>query len=152
MPVEEGPLGAKLIAIQFQDPKSIRDFRPDIDPHLEKIVGRMMAKDPAKRYQSAQEVISALKGWLSRPVKKAATDPPSIRIKTAKKSAAADTLLPMAEAIGDATARAIRRKKLFAWSFRAAMVALVLTATALLKPWHLLHRTSAQAAPPAASK
>ena len=73
VPFPAGTLGAKLIAIQFQQPKPVREFRPDADPLLQKIVERMMAKDPAKRFQSPEEAIAILHGWLNRPTNKSMT-------------------------------------------------------------------------------
>jgi predicted esterase/predicted Ser/Thr protein kinase len=45
-----------LRAVLRDDPKPLRDVRPDVPPELERIVGRCLEKDPAKRYPSAVEV------------------------------------------------------------------------------------------------
>ena len=76
LPFPSGTLGAKMIAIQFQKPTPIREYRPDVDPLLEKIVDRMMAKDPSKRFQTPQEASVVLQGWLNRSSRKPAPEHP----------------------------------------------------------------------------
>jgi eukaryotic-like serine/threonine-protein kinase len=72
-PFPANSLGAKLIAIQSQQPRPIRDYRPDVDTLLDKIVCRMMARDPDKRFQAPKEAVAVLYGWLSRTAKNAGT-------------------------------------------------------------------------------
>jgi len=43
------------------DPASIRDQRPECPPELEAAVFRMMAKNPAQRYQSATKLLEDLR-------------------------------------------------------------------------------------------
>jgi len=43
-----------------EQPQPIRKYRRDLDPDLEKIVLRCLAKDPLDRHQSAAEVLTAL--------------------------------------------------------------------------------------------
>jgi Protein kinase domain/Domain of Unknown Function (DUF1080) len=42
------------------EPRSVENLRPDLPPGLAAVVARMMAKDPAKRYQTPAEVAAAL--------------------------------------------------------------------------------------------
>src|SRR5947208_12864787 len=44
------------------EPQPLSQLRPDIHPALEAAVMRGLAKDPAQRYQSAEEFIAALEG------------------------------------------------------------------------------------------
>jgi serine/threonine-protein kinase len=50
----------------MEDPvPSLRAVRPDIDPELDAIVMRALAKMPEERFQSAGEFQEALEGWLT---------------------------------------------------------------------------------------
>jgi hypothetical protein len=53
----------KLYCHQFEQPKPIRDIRPDVPKGLAGIVERMMAKEPAERHQTPAEVAEALAPW-----------------------------------------------------------------------------------------
>ncbi len=64
-PFAEGTLPQRLMAHQRQEPPSIYDRRPDAPPELVDICLRMMAKKPAKRYQSAEEVAQVMEEWLA---------------------------------------------------------------------------------------
>ncbi len=64
-PFDEGTLPQRLMAHQKQQPPSIYDSRPDAPADLVDICLKMMAKKPANRYQSAQEVAEALGQWLT---------------------------------------------------------------------------------------
>lgn len=46
-------------------PTPVREIAPEIPGWLVEIIGRLHAKDPADRFQSASEVASLLKGWLA---------------------------------------------------------------------------------------
>ena len=64
-PFPDGTLPQRLMAHQKQPPPSIWKDRPDAPADLVEICLRMMAKQPAERYQSAQEVADALAAWLA---------------------------------------------------------------------------------------
>ncbi len=64
-PFPDGSLPERLMAHQKVPPPSILAKRPDAPQELIAICLRMMAKKPAARYQSAQEVANALAAWLS---------------------------------------------------------------------------------------
>src|SRR5204863_5285867 len=66
-------------------PPAARAIRPDIPPGLDAVLSRMMATDPAHRYQSAEAVMRALLPYLpasgARPAPWAggdATPPPGL--------------------------------------------------------------------------
>jgi serine/threonine-protein kinase len=53
-------LGAITAAILRDEPTRLRGLRSDLPEGLQRIVGRCLAKEPAKRYQSARELRDAL--------------------------------------------------------------------------------------------
>jgi hypothetical protein len=61
-PFAEGGLIRKLKAHALRDPPPLADARPDLDfPRgLERIVRKMLAKDPARRFQTPADVAAAL--------------------------------------------------------------------------------------------
>ena len=63
-PFTDGTLVQRLLAHQTKTPPAVSYERPDIDPSLLAILGKMMAKKAADRYQSAIEVSEALSRWL----------------------------------------------------------------------------------------
>jgi serine/threonine-protein kinase len=64
-PFPDGSLPERLMAHQKVPPPSILAKRPDAPQDLIAICLKMMAKKPAARYQSAQEVADALATWLT---------------------------------------------------------------------------------------
>jgi serine/threonine protein kinase len=65
---EAQTLARKLICHQAATPASVRELRPDVPEALAAIVDRMLAKDPAQRYQSAAEVAAVLAFWTQVPI------------------------------------------------------------------------------------
>jgi serine/threonine-protein kinase len=59
-PFPHGSVVQKLAAHSDTEPASIRSLRPDVPVELERIVARMMAKDPAKRYQMPSDLAREL--------------------------------------------------------------------------------------------
>ncbi|MBY0230990.1 MAG: protein kinase [Gemmataceae bacterium] len=57
---EEGSAVELLLRRLTQQPPSLRESRPDIPAELDAVVRKMMALEPADRYASAKEVMSAL--------------------------------------------------------------------------------------------
>jgi uncharacterized protein (TIGR03067 family) len=64
-PFPEGTVVAKVLAHMERSPRPLTELRPDVPPALARVVERMMAKDPAKRYQTPAEVADALAGFSS---------------------------------------------------------------------------------------
>lgn len=142
VPFAGATLGAKMIAMQFQKPKPIREFRPDVDPLVEKIVDRMMAKEPAKRFQTPHEAVAVLQGWLNRTGRKpSAAKAKAAAIKT-KKPTPVETV-PVVEENARPAKRT--RRRAVTWSLRAAAFLLVVGSLFLVKPWSAGHRATAQA-------
>ena len=47
------------------EPRQIREINPEIEEWLCALIGRLMSKDPADRFQSANEVAKALESELA---------------------------------------------------------------------------------------
>jgi serine/threonine protein kinase len=58
----------KLICHQFEQPKPIRELRPEVPDGVAAVIDRMMAKAPAERYQTPAEVVAALAPWAPAPI------------------------------------------------------------------------------------
>jgi serine/threonine protein kinase len=67
-PFAEGTVAQKLIWHQTRQPKSIRIIRPEVPEGLAAIVEKMLAKDPAHRYQTPMAVADALAPWTTTPI------------------------------------------------------------------------------------
>ncbi|VTS08226.1 serine/threonine-protein kinase [Tuwongella immobilis] len=67
-PFPEGTVSQKLVAQQTREPKPIREIRPDVPEGLALTLAKMMAKDLRYRYQSPEDVITALAPWTQTPV------------------------------------------------------------------------------------
>jgi len=59
-PFGQYPLMKKLMMHQTMLPKPVREFRPEVSPHIEMVVHRLMAKRPEDRFQSPAELVEAL--------------------------------------------------------------------------------------------
>lgn len=56
----------KLLAQQTQEPQPIGEIVPDLPPELAAVITKMIAKDPADRYQTAAEVEAAVQPFAKR--------------------------------------------------------------------------------------
>ena len=101
----------KLAAHLEIEPEPIGTLRDDLPPGLDLVVGRMMAKDPARRYQTPAEVAAALGPFVRR-------------IRTPVAGHPETQLAPAATATATATATVGRRRIRPGW---AAFVLLTLT-------------------------
>jgi serine/threonine-protein kinase len=52
---------AIVYAIQNEEPESVPELRPDVPPELGRVVSRALSKEPDDRYQSAEEILTALR-------------------------------------------------------------------------------------------
>lgn len=59
----DSPL-ALLRKIVEVEPPELGDLNPAVDPELRRIVATMMAKDPAQRYPSCEEIVTDLRQWM----------------------------------------------------------------------------------------
>ena len=67
-PFPEGTVAEKLIAHQTKKPRSILEIRKDVPQGLAKILDKMLAKDPADRYSTPQEIANALEIYTLTPI------------------------------------------------------------------------------------
>jgi eukaryotic-like serine/threonine-protein kinase len=67
-PFNEGSVAQKLIWHQTRQPKPIKSVRAEVPDDLVTVIDRMMAKDPAQRYQTPQAVADALEPWSQQPI------------------------------------------------------------------------------------
>jgi serine/threonine protein kinase len=67
-PFPEGSVAQKLIWHQNRPPRPLKSLRGDVPDELAAAVERMMAKDPAARFQTPAEVVRALAGWVTTPI------------------------------------------------------------------------------------
>jgi eukaryotic-like serine/threonine-protein kinase len=59
-PFPEGTVLQKLLQHQGEEPPDPRNFRPDLPEEVAKVLARLLAKNPARRYQLPAELISEL--------------------------------------------------------------------------------------------
>jgi len=63
-PFPEGTVLQKLLQHQGIDPPDVRQFRPDLPEEVSRVLWKMMAKEPRRRYQDPSRLIEALL-WLA---------------------------------------------------------------------------------------
>jgi len=59
-PFVGGNITAVMFAIVSQEPKSIRELRPDLPQEFDNVMRRIFKKEPGERYQSMEELLSEL--------------------------------------------------------------------------------------------
>src|SRR5574340_124956 len=64
----EGTVAQKLIWHQVRQPTPIQKVRADVPEGLVAVLEKMMAKDPAARYQTPTEVAEALAPLMQTPI------------------------------------------------------------------------------------
>ena len=67
-PFPDGTIAAKLVAHQTREPRPVEEFRSDVPAGVLDVLRKMMAKDPADRYQEPMEVAEALAEWAEAPL------------------------------------------------------------------------------------
>jgi formylglycine-generating enzyme required for sulfatase activity/serine/threonine protein kinase len=77
----EGPVQAVIFAVIHQAPPAPSVHRPGLDPQLEAICLKALAKKPEDRYPTGREMAAVLQGWLQAPVPSPSTaDKPAPRL------------------------------------------------------------------------
>jgi len=76
---EETPIST-IGAILHKEPKPLREIAPEVPAELDAVVARCLAKRPAERFQSMQEVREALKKAPARRLAGAAEEGPSLAV------------------------------------------------------------------------
>ncbi len=77
-PFSADSLGAILLAHQMQEPRPLNLVRPEVPEELAAVVRKMMAKTPAKRYQTPSEVAQILTPF----IKQGAAPKPSLELSS----------------------------------------------------------------------
>ncbi len=67
-PFQDGTMPQKMIWHQVRHPKSVRSLRSDVPEGLVRVLDRMIAKEPERRYQTPAEVAAALAPLITTPV------------------------------------------------------------------------------------
>jgi serine/threonine protein kinase len=62
-PFHAGNLQALLSQIQVSAPDPLKALRPELDDSFVDVIEKALRKDPAQRWQTAQEMIDALEPW-----------------------------------------------------------------------------------------
>jgi serine/threonine protein kinase len=66
LPPFRGPTAlAVLHCVNDQEPAPVRSLNPEVPAWFEQVIGRLLAKDPAERFQTAAEVAALLEGYLA---------------------------------------------------------------------------------------
>jgi hypothetical protein len=66
-PFADGSATDKVLAHAQRSPVSLSKLRGDVPPELARVVDKMMAKDPARRYQTPAQVAEALAPFAQKP-------------------------------------------------------------------------------------
>jgi eukaryotic-like serine/threonine-protein kinase len=66
-PFPEGTMSQKLAWHRTREPNPVRQTSPDVPEAMACVLAKMMAKDPAARFQSTAEIAVALAGWADPP-------------------------------------------------------------------------------------
>ncbi|QJW96880.1 serine/threonine-protein kinase [Frigoriglobus tundricola] len=115
-PPFSGTTAAKMVAHHLSAVPPAHDVCPDVPEDLSAVVERMLAKDPADRFQTAAEVVQALMPFVNAPDRNGRPSGklPPIAAAAAQESTAGLDLRPALEAAeaADALARAQRTAKL----------------------------------------
>ena len=64
-PFDAGSLREVLVKIMLSSPPPLSELVPDVDPNLDRIVARAMAREPSFRFQNAQEFVAAIDAWIA---------------------------------------------------------------------------------------
>jgi molecular chaperone DnaK len=65
-PFDKGSAAERIAAHQHSEPRPLTQLRPEAPADLARLVERMMAKDPAQRFQAAGQLAQQLDAWLAR--------------------------------------------------------------------------------------
>ncbi|HEY2786681.1 MAG TPA: serine/threonine-protein kinase [Fimbriiglobus sp.] len=67
-PFHEGTVPQKLVWHQTRDPIPVTTFRSDVPPGVLVILKKLLAKNPADRYQTPSDLLAALGEWVRGPI------------------------------------------------------------------------------------
>lgn len=113
---------AKIDGHQSETPVPIQQQLPDISPDLAAVIHRMMAKDPAKRFQTPGEIVGAMCSWASGEQLPSILQSHQKHKTTPHEKAPAETPTQTSEAKPEETPA---KKSTFGWLVSVLLVALV---------------------------
>jgi WD40 repeat protein len=87
-PFQEDTVVKLVLAHIEREPRPLHELRPDVPAELSAVVSKMLAKDPARRYQRPIEVAQALAPFTKSGAKPTRPSPPAVRDATAEPPAA----------------------------------------------------------------
>ncbi len=67
-PFPSGSLAQKLLAHQTQPVPALRRFRPEVPAELERVLYKLLAKQPGSRFTSPMEIADKLQPFAARPI------------------------------------------------------------------------------------
>ncbi len=67
-PFDSGTPAERILHHQGKNPRPIQEIRPEVPGELARVLGKMLAKRPADRFQTPAEVESALAPWTRKPL------------------------------------------------------------------------------------
>jgi serine/threonine protein kinase len=67
-PLEDEPTVSQPVLPLVKEPVPVRALRPEVPEELAAVVGKMLARDPAQRYPTAEAVVATLALWTQTPV------------------------------------------------------------------------------------
>ncbi len=117
-PFQEGTDVSTIVAHIRKEPTPLSELRPDVPAELGAVVARMIAKDPAQRFQKPNEVAQALAPFC----KQAAKPRPKAAPETRSPRGAPPPALPRPERAAPAAVRTTRPR----WLIPAAVAAVAL--------------------------
>ncbi len=127
-----GRAPARMLAAHLSEtPAPVSQLRPDTPPTLDRLVQRCLEKEPAKRPQSASEILTALDAATTAPGE-AVTAPTSLSRALTMYGAAAVTLGTVARA-------SVIALGVPDWVFPAALLVALLGLPAVLLTWRAQH-------------
>jgi serine/threonine-protein kinase len=103
-PFPGADLRHKLAAKQFSDPPPIHRLRPDVEIRFSEVIHRLMARDPADRFASADEAAESLSHFAALPA-----DFPSRYFRTARASTVSDGSLDEDDLLPISPTQSIRK-------------------------------------------
>lgn len=141
-PPFEGSVTKKLVSHQASTARPLHKVRPEVPRELSDVVAQMMAKDPAKRFDSMRAVVKALGPWRA--------ERPTVPLKSSEVTASitvASNAPPIWEAIAAEDharshnrARHVRARGSVAWkAVLASVIAGVLGMLGLGISWAIRH-------------
>ena len=85
-PFQDGTMSQKMIWHQVRQPKPLRVLRPDVPDEIVRVIERMLAKEPERRYQGPADVAAALEEFTRVPVLPPTLEelPPSVLLSCSK--------------------------------------------------------------------